>query len=88
MSALIWEVAWIGSMAHEGSNAEQPKKVEEDAAEADLPAHPSSGNGLSNGLQPGGTLPGGGPGASVGSIGTGGGSTGGAGTGNVPSQGR
>jgi hypothetical protein len=31
--------------------------------------------GLGSGLQPGGTLPGGGPGAGMGSIGTGGGST-------------
>ncbi|OWK27962.1 hypothetical protein [Sphingomonas mucosissima] len=75
-------------MAHEGDNAEQSKKVEEDAPDVDLQHQPSSGHGLSSDLQPGGTLPGGGPGASIGSIGTGGGSTGGAGTGNVPSQGR
>ena len=37
---------------------------------ADPPMAPA---GLSTGLQPGGTTPGGGPGASVGSIGTGGG---------------
>lgn len=75
-------------MAHESDDAGQSKKVEEGAADADLQHQPSSGNGLSSGLQPGGTLPGGGPGASVGSIGTSGGSTGGAGTGNVPSPGR
>lgn len=75
-------------MAHEGNNAGQSKKAEEDVADAGLQHQPSSGNGLSSGLQPGGTLPGGGPGASVGSIGTGGGSTGGASTGNVSSQGR
>jgi len=40
-----------------------------------------TGSGLSSGLQPGGTIPGGGTGASVGSLGTGGGSTGGAATG-------
>ena len=39
---------------------------------SDPPAAPS---GLSTGLQPGGVLPGGGPGASTGSIGTGGGQT-------------
>lgn len=75
-------------MAHESDNAEQSKKVEDDTPDAGLQHKPGSGNGLSSGLQPGGTLPGGGPGASVGSIGTGGGSTGGASTGNVPSQGR
>lgn len=81
--ALIRDIPWRGSMAHEDNNAEQSKKVEEDASGADLQHPPSSGNGLSSGLQPGGTLPGGGPGASVGSIGTGGGSTGGASTGNA-----
>ena len=33
------------------------------------------GGGLSSGLQPGGTIPGQGPGVGMGSIGTGGGST-------------
>jgi len=36
---------------------------------------PAAPTGLSSGLQPGGTIPGGGPPASVGSIGTGGGQT-------------
>jgi hypothetical protein len=36
---------------------------------------PSAPSGLSSGLQPGGITPGGGPAASVGSIGTGGGQT-------------
>lgn len=75
-------------MAHEDKDAGQPQKSEADAADAGPQHRPDTGNGLSSGLQPGGTLPGGGPGASVGSIGTGGGSTGGASTGNVPSQGR
>ncbi len=44
--------------------------------------HPRQAGGLSTGLQPGGTVPGGGPGASVGSVGTGG-----APTGNAPSGG-
>lgn len=70
-------------MAHDDSNAS-----EKPTENADLEGTtPSAGNGLSSGLQPGGTLPGGGPGASVGSVGTGGGSTGGAGTGNVASGG-
>jgi hypothetical protein len=38
------------------------------------PTSGGSGNGLSSGLQPGGMVPGGGPGAMVGSLGTGGGS--------------
>jgi hypothetical protein len=72
-------------MAHEGDNAEQPKKVEEDAADTAFQHQPCLGNGLSNALQPGETLPGGGPGAGVGSIGTGGGSRGGAGSGDASS---
>jgi hypothetical protein len=75
-------------MAQEANNAEQPKKVEDNAANADPEHQRSAGNGLASGLQPGGTLPGGGPGAGAGGIGTGGGSTGGVGTGNVPAQGR
>ena len=39
--------------------------------------------GAATGLQPGGTIPGGGPGTSTGSIGTGGGSTAGQATGNA-----
>ena len=74
-------------MAHDDNNAEPPENVDE-KANAGVGATPRTGNGLSSGLQPGGTLPGGGPGASVGSIGTGGGATGGAGTGNVASRGR
>ena len=72
-------------MAHDDRNADAPEKPTENV---DLEGTtPSAGNGLSSGLQPGGTLPGGGPGASVGSIGTGGASTGGAGTGNVATRG-
>ncbi len=44
---------------------------------------PANPGGLSTKLQPGGMVPGGGPGASTGSIGTGGGSTGAAPTGSV-----
>ena len=60
---------------------------QDDADQAKRPdakpkAAPGSG-GLGNKLQPGGTVPGGGPGASVGSIGTGGGSTGGAPSGGL-----
>lgn len=36
---------------------------------------PGSSTGIASGLHPGGTLPGGGPGATVGSIGTGGGAS-------------
>ena len=38
------------------------------------PSSGGSGNALASGLQPGGIKPGGGPGATMGSIGTGGGS--------------
>jgi hypothetical protein len=48
---------------------------------------PRNPGGLANRLQPGGTVPGGGPGASTGSIGTGGGSTGGAPTGSTKRSG-
>jgi hypothetical protein len=37
-------------MAHEGNNADQPKKVEEDAADNDIQHQPSSENGLYSGL--------------------------------------
>ena len=70
-------------MVHDSDNAEQTEKPDEERLDTGAPL-PSSGNGLSTGLQPSGTLPGGGPGASVGSIGTGGGSTAGRGTGNAP----
>jgi hypothetical protein len=49
------------------------------------PPHPPSG--VSTALQPGGTVPGGGPGASVGSLGTGGGPTAGAPSGAVKRSG-
>jgi hypothetical protein len=42
--------------------------------EKDRDSSGGSGNPLSSGLQPGGIKPGGGPGATIGSIGTGGGS--------------
>lgn len=45
-------------------------------------------SGLSTSLQPGGTLPGGGPGASQGSLGTGGGQTAGKASGAVKRGGR
>jgi hypothetical protein len=49
---------------------------------------PRAPSGLATGLQPGGVAPGGGPGASVGSIGTGGGSTGGHDSGSLKRDGR
>ena len=58
-------------------------------AEAKKPSAPKGpvgqggGAGLSSGLQPGGTRPGGQPGAGFGSIGTGGGSDGAKDTGNL-----
>ncbi len=52
---------------------------------ADPPRAPS---GLSTGLQPGGLVPGGGPGASVGSIGTGGAQTDNKDTGSLKRDGR
>jgi hypothetical protein len=53
--------------------------------------HRSSGTAagdVATPLQPGGTLPGGGPGASLGSIGTGGGNTAGGSTGSQKRSGR
>ncbi|MBB5712317.1 hypothetical protein [Sphingomonas xinjiangensis] len=73
-------------MAHHDTNADSPAKANESAKLKDGTTS-LTGNGLSSGLQPGGTLPGGGPGASVGSVGTGGASTAGAGTGNTASGG-
>ncbi|HEY8617330.1 hypothetical protein [Phenylobacterium sp.] len=52
----------------------------------DAPSAPPSG--LSTSLQPGGTIPGGGPGASQGSLGTGGGQTAGQDSGAVKRDGR
>lgn len=69
-------------MAHSGDNTYPPEKGEKASAEGGAVKAQSS-SGLSSGLQPSGTLPGGGPGAGVGSIGTGGGSTAGTGTGNA-----
>ena len=48
--------------------------IVEEKDPADRRSSGGSGNALSSGLQPGGIKPGGGPGATVGSIGTGGGS--------------
>jgi hypothetical protein len=49
------------------------KEGGKEAAGLELPAEGATG--AATGLQPGGTIPGGGPGTSTGSIGTGGGST-------------
>lgn len=56
--------------------------AEVDAEDSDVSgqAIPAGSSGTSSGLQPGGTVPGGGPGASQGSIGTGGASSGPSGT--------
>jgi hypothetical protein len=51
--------------------------TEEKDSDLEMPRtkrHPGKTGGLANGLQRGGVTPGGGPGATVGSIGTGGGS--------------
>ena len=61
--------------------AREPSASEETADPAKSP--PRQFGGIASSLQPGGTSPGGGPGASTGSIGTGGGSTGGNATGSV-----
>ena len=62
-----------------------------DVTRGDEPAKtappPHAPGGLSTSLQPGGTVPGGGPGASVGSIGTGGGPTAGASSGSAKRSG-
>jgi hypothetical protein len=72
-------------MARKCYNAEQAKRVEEDVADTDIKHQSSFRNVLFSALQPRGTLPGGGQGASVVSIGTGGGSKGGVSTGNASS---
>jgi hypothetical protein len=70
----------------EGQNRPEPERNDADEAgrrEARKPTAAPGTGGLSSKLQPGGTVPGGGPGASAGSIGTGGGSTGGAPSGGL-----
>lgn len=64
---------------HEPAGSEKP----DEDRKGNLEAPADGGNGLSTGLQPRGTLPSGGPGARVGSIGRGGGSTAGVSTGNA-----
>jgi hypothetical protein len=59
---------------HDTDGEGTPGIIEEKDRADRLPTSGGSGNGLSTGLQPGGIKPGGGPGATVGSIGTGGGS--------------
>jgi hypothetical protein len=62
-----------------------PSEIEIDEAN-DKMGGPTTGSldaGLSSSLQPGGTMPGGGPGTGVGSLGTGGGQTAGQPTGNA-----
>lgn len=69
-------------MAQDDNKAANDTKA--DKKPIDVQSQPQlSGSGLSTGLQPSGTKPGGGPGTSAGSIGSGGGSTGGTGTGNA-----
>lgn len=69
-------------MTHVGEKARRPEARYEESGDNAVKAS-GSVNRLSTGLQTGGTIPGGGGAASVGSIGTGGGSTGRASTGNA-----
>ena len=72
-----------------GNDQSKTGKAEHDPEQDPTPTTHDPGNpgGLATKLQPGGTVPGGGPGASTGSIGTGGGSTGAAPTGSVKRSG-
>lgn len=76
-----------GAMSGRGQEGETPRAPGNEAERAAANAGPGSPirgpGGVSTNLQPGGTRPDGGPGASEGSIGTGGGSTAGADTGAV-----
>jgi hypothetical protein len=68
---------------HEDSRPEQEQQPQPSGTDS-MPNTPTTGaHGIASGVQRGGTLPGGGPGAGLGSIGTGGASTGGAPTGSV-----
>lgn len=71
---------WEQEGRPEGREAEHWEQAAREF-DADAPSH-GDAVGLSTSLQPGGTVPGGGPGASEGSIGTGGGSTAGRSSGN------
>jgi hypothetical protein len=80
----------IESGGHD-TDGEGTTEVIEEKDRDDQPPSSGSGNGLASGLQPGGTIPGGGPGAMIGSIGTGGGSndneaTGDAGRNNIDDE--
>lgn len=73
-----------GSMS--GRGQESPGEPEASKATPDIEAKPGSGDatgGLATPLQPGGTIPGGGPGATQGSVGTGGAPSGGSPSGSL-----
>jgi hypothetical protein len=71
---------------HDDKPATQKEPPPEQVGTGSKPA--TGAQGIASDLQRGGTLPGGGPGAGLGSIGTGGGATGGAPTGSVKRGGR
>lgn len=80
-------------MSTDGDDRHRESENEHQDAAEPLPAAgtaPAGGgaHGIASGHNKGGTLPGGGPGAGLGSIGTGGGSTGGAPTGSAKRGGR
>jgi hypothetical protein len=81
-----------GSLSGRGQEAPgEPRGGADERETNDSPAGAptnEASEGLSTSLQPGGTIPGGGPGDSQGSLGTGGGSTGGSNTGAVRRGGR
>jgi hypothetical protein len=88
-----------GTRRQEGGEAATTRFGMEDGDNANVPVSGSDPEqqstdgaaeraGASTALQPSGTAPGGGPGATVGSIGTGGGSTGNEATGNARRGGR
>jgi hypothetical protein len=74
-----------GSMSGRGqASPEGPREGHGDGADgSDAEVGAGAADGIASPLQPGGTVPGGGPGASQGSLGTGGGQTGGRDSGAV-----
>lgn len=73
---------------HEPRRDPEPSEIEVDEANEEFggPTTESLESGLSSSLQPGGTIPGGGPGTGQGSIGAGGRSTAGGATGTTGSK--
>lgn len=78
-----WHEASRGAPGDVGAAQPKPRKAASPRKKAAAGGDTEAPAGLSSGLQPGGTVPGGGPGAGMGSLGTGGGSTAGKATGTA-----